>query len=345
MARKDRVIKLNELVKMRTLVTGGAGFIGSHLVDALLLENHEVVVIDDLSTGRVDNLSRAKSNKNLNIFDASITEKEKISECFQEIDWVFHLAGLADIVPSISNPENYFRVNSLGTMNVLELSRRNGIKRFIYAASSSCYGIPKLCPTPESSIIQVEYPYALTKYLGEECVLHWGKVYDLPVVSLRLFNVYGPRSRTTGTYGAVFGVFLAQKINGKPLTVVGDGKQLRDFTFVSDVVNAFLKAADSKVRQQIFNVGSGSPQSVNRLVELLDCKDIEYIPKRPGEPDCTHADVSKIKEYLGWEAKTSFPSGVKIMLDNLKDWENAPLWTSDTIKKETEDWFSKLSDS
>ena len=230
-------------------------------------------------------------------------------------------------------------------MNVLELSRNNGVKRFIYAASSSCYGIPKLYPTPESSDIQVEYPYALTKYLGEECVLHWGKVYDLPVISLRLFNVYGPRSRTTGTYGAVFGVFLAQKINNKPLTVVGDGTQLRDFTFVSDVVSAFLNAADSTVRQEIFNVGSGSPQSVNRLVELLECEDIEYIPKRPGEPDCTHADVSKIKEILGWEAKFSFSSGVKIMLDNLKDWENAPLWTSDTIKKETEDWFSKLSDS
>ena len=330
---------------MNTLVTGGAGFIGSHLVDALLLQNHKVIVIDDLSTGRLENLSEVKSNKNLQIVDESITEKEKISEYFSNIDWVFHLAGLADIVPSISNPENYFRVNSLGTMNVLELSRNNGVKRFIYAASSSCYGIPKLYPTPESSDIQVEYPYALTKYLGEECVLHWGKIYDLPVISLRLFNVYGPRSRTTGTYGAVFGVFLAQKINNKPLTVVGDGTQLRDFTFVSDVVNAFLNAADSTVRQEIFNVGSGSPQSVNRLVEILECEDIEYIPKRPGEPDCTHADVSKIKEILGWEAKFSFSSGVKIMLDNLKDWENAPLWTSDTIKKETEDWFSKLSDS
>ena len=330
---------------MNTLVTGGAGFIGSHLVDALLLQNHKVIVIDDLSTGRLENLSEVKSNKNLQIVDESITEKEKISEYFSNIDWVFHLAGLADIVPSISNPENYFRVNSLGTMNVLELSRNNGVKRFIYAASSSCYGIPKLYPTPESTDIQDEYPYALTKYLGEECVLHWGKVYDLPVISLRLFNVYGPRSRTTGTYGAVFGVFLAQKINNKPLTVVGDGTQLRDFTFVSDVVNAFLNAADSTVRQEIFNVGSGSPQSVNRLVELLECEDIEYIPKRPGEPDCTHADVSKIKEILGWEAKFSFSSGVKIMLDNLKDWENAPLWTSDTIKKETEDWFSKLSDS
>jgi len=328
---------------MKTLVTGGAGFIGSHLVDALLSENHEVVVIDDFSTGRSDNLSKAKTYKNLAIIDASITEKEEISEYFYNIDWVFHLAGLADIVPSISNPENYFRVNSLGTMNVLELSRRNDIKSFIYAASSSCYGIPKLYPTSESSIIQVEYPYALTKYLGEECVLHWGKIYDLPVVSLRLFNVYGPRSRTTGTYGAVFGVFLAQKINGKPLTVVGDGTQLRDFTFVSDVVDAFLKAAESQVKQEIFNVGSGDPQSVNRLVELLDCKNVEHIPKRPGEPDCTHADVSKIKNFLGWEAKISFSSGVKIMLDNLKDWKNAPLWTSETIKKETADWFLKLS--
>ena len=164
----------------------------------------------------------------------------------KNIDWIFHLAAKADIVPSIEEPRGYFDTNVMGTLNVIEGCRNIKIKKFIYIASSTCYGIPKRYPTNESSKIITKFPYALTKYFGEQLVLHWGEIYRIPVVSLRCFNIYGTRSRTSGAYGAVIGVFLAQKLKKKPLTIVGDGKQKRDFTFVKDVVDAIIKTAKSK---------------------------------------------------------------------------------------------------
>lgn len=278
---------------MKALVTGGAGFIGSHLVDLLLENQFEVTVLDNFSTGRAFNLNHVKEKIDLVECDLSI--QEDWIKKFQSVDYVFHLAALADIVPSIQNPEGYFQSNVTGTLNVLQASRHYGVKRFVYAASSSCYGIPELYPTPETSPILPQYPYALTKRMGEELVMHWAQVYKFPALSLRFFNVYGPRSRTSGTYGAVFGVFLAQKLAGKPFTVVGDGKQTRDFTYVQDVAEAVFAAAQSDKVGEIYNVGSGATISVNRIVELLK-GEVTYIPKRPGEPDSTFADIAKIKK-------------------------------------------------
>ena len=260
---------------------------------------------------------------------------------FQDIDWVFHLAALADIVPSIQMPMQYHRSNVDGTFAVLEASRAAGVKRFVYAASSSCYGIPDQYPTPETAEARPQYPYALTKYVGEQYVMHWAQVYKLPCVSLRLFNVYGPRSRTSGTYGAVFGVFLAQKLAGKPFTVVSDGSQTRDFTFVTDVAEAFVMAARSDLAGEIMNVGSGNHYSVNRLVELLGGEKV-HIPKRPGEPDCTFADIRKINDLLGWMPRTTFEDGVAVMLENIDYWRAAPVWTADGIRTATADWFKYL---
>jgi UDP-glucose 4-epimerase len=328
--------------KKRTVVTGGAGFIGSHLVDRLLTDGHQVTVIDNFVTGRPENLAHQKDNPHLSILKANVVDNDVLREQFKDTDWVFHLAALADIVPSIQRPQEYFRTNVDGTFSVLEAAREAGIKKLIYAASSSCYGIPDIYPTPETAEIRTEYPYALTKFLGERLVLHWGKVYKLPAVSLRFFNVYGPRSRTTGAYGAVFGVFLAQKLHGEPFTVVGDGKQTRDFTFVTDVADACAKAAESNVCCDVFNIGSGNTYSVNHLVQLLG-GEVTYIPKRPGEPDSTQADITKIKKALGWEPHVSFEEGVKIMLNHIQDWKNAPLWTPQKINKATEDWFRYLA--
>lgn len=326
----------------KAIVTGGAGFIASHLVDKLLEEGYFVLVLDNFSTGRPENLKHHKKNKNLKIVKADIVDFVKILPYFKGIDQVFHLAALADIVPSIVNPSSYYRSNVNGTFNVVEAARLEKVKKLVYAASSSCYGIPDAYPTKETAQIRPQYPYALTKYLGEQLVLHWGHVYKLPVISLRLFNVYGPRSRTSGTYGAVFGVFLAQKLNNKPFTVVGDGRQTRDFVFVTDVANAFFMAANANCRQEVMNVGSGNTYSVNRLVELLGGK-AKYIPKRPGEPDCTFADITKINKLLGWKSKVSFEKGVKIILSNIEYWRNAPVWTPKTIGHATKDWFKYLS--
>jgi UDP-glucose 4-epimerase len=259
----------------------------------------------------------------------------------ESCDWFFHLAGRADLVPSIVNPEDYFQVNVEGTFRALQLARELGVKRFLYAASSTCYGIPDTYPTPESTPCKPEHPYALTKLMGEEMVMHWHRVYQLPAVSLRLFNVYGPRSRTTGAYGAVFGVFLRQKLAGVPFTVVGDGSQTRDFTFVSDVASAFVATAKSNISGEIMNVGSGHTYAVNRLVELLG-GDKTYIPRRPGEPDCTFADTAKIRACVGWQPSVPLEQGVARMLEVIDDWRDAPLWNQSTIAEATADWFKHL---
>lgn len=326
---------------MKCLVTGGAGFIGSHLVELLLAQGHEVTVLDNLSSGRMRNLSSVELNSNFKFIEADIRDFLVISPAFDGIDWVFHLAGLADIVPSIEMPEQYYSTNVTGTFNVLECAKAHAVRRVVYAASSSSYGIPDEYPTKESSPIKPQYPYALTKYMGEELLLHWTQVYGIPALSLRLFNVYGTRSRTTGAYGAVFGVFLAQKLNHRPLTVVGDGTQTRDFTYVTDVANAFYIAAQSNLSGQALNVGSGNCYSVNRLVELLGGA-IEYIPKRPGEPDCTFANVEKITKLLGWRPQVPFEDGVAKMLANIENWRDAPVWDQDSIQKATQSWFKYL---
>ncbi len=326
----------------RTLVSGAAGFIGSHLCERLINDGHEVVGIDNLSVGRMSNIEHLDKNK-FTFFNADIERYgDKIEELFTGIDWFFHLAARADIVPSIVDPYEYHRSNVTGTVRVLEAARAKKVKRFIYAASSSCYGIPDEYPTKETADIRPEYPYALTKYLGEQCVMHWDKVYDLPCVSLRLFNVYGPRSRTAGTYGAVFGVFLSQIYHGKAPTIVGDGRQSRDFTFVTDVVDAFVRAAESDIRGEVFNVGTGQPKSINYLVECLGAKIVEFIPERPGEPKCTHADSSKINLWLDWSHSTQFEEGVKSMLEHINDFRDAPLWTAEKIKDATAVWFQHL---
>ena len=324
---------------MKSLVTGGAGFIGSHLVDGLLALGHEVVVLDNFSTGRPENLSHVKGK--VNLVECDISVPGDWIQYLNGVDWVFHLAALADIVPSIQRPDPYFRANVDGTFNILQASASAGVGRFVYAASSSCYGIPDNYPTAETAEIRPQYPYALTKRLGEELVMHWAQVYKLPAVSTRFFNVYGTRSRTSGTYGAVFGVFLAQKLKGQPFTVVGDGTQTRDFTYVTDVVRALIAAAESDKVGKIYNIGSGKTVSVNRLVELLGGEKI-HIPKRPGEPDCTFADIREISRDLGWRPTVSIEEGVAEVLKNIDYWRNAPVWTPESIASATQDWFKYL---
>ena len=323
----------------KILVTGGAGFIGSHLVNELLEEGHNVIVLDNFSTGRTQNLDHVADK--IQLVECDISRTGTWQDLFINVDWIFHLAALADIVPSIENPDNYYQSNVNATFNVLEACRKHDIKKIIYSASSSCYGIPDEYPTSETAEIRPQYPYALTKYLGEQLVLHWCQVYNLPAVSLRFFNVYGPRSRTSGTYGAVFGVFLAQKLAGKPFTVVGDGTQTRDFTFVSDVVEAIIAAAECDVSGEIINIGSDNTYSVNRLVELLG-GDVVHIPKRPGEPDCTWADISKAKQLLHWQPKVNLEEGVGILLENIDYWREAPVWDKESIAMATEKWFKYL---
>ena len=325
---------------MKILVTGGAGFIGSHLVEELVKKKNEVLVLDNFTTGHLDNLSHIKSK--VKIIKKDIRKYDEILRFFKDVNKVFHLAALADIVPSIKNPNYYYETNVSGTLNVIRACLEHNVKKIIYTASASCYGASCKIPTSEEEKINPEYPYALTKRMGEEIIMHWGKIYKLNVTSLRLFNVYGPRSRTSGTYGAMFGVFLAQKLSNKPFTIVGNGNQSRDFTFVNDVVNAMILASNTyKTNNMILNVGSGKPTRINKIIKLLKGSHVN-IPKRPGEPYSTFANINKIKKILNWRPEISIEKGIKILLNNINYWKKAPIWTPNKIKKETKLWFKYL---
>lgn len=325
----------------RSLVTGAAGFIGSHMVDLLLKEGHEVIGLDNLSRGNISNLEEAKKNSNFSFIEKDICEPFVNNSQLDNLDYIFHFAGIGDIVPSIDSPTPYILNNVYGTSNILELARSSKyLKRFVYAASSSCYGDEPETPTNESSTINPQYPYALSKYLGEEEVLHWGQVYNLPVSSVRIFNAYGPRSRTNKAYGAVIGVFIKQNLEEKPLTIVGDGNQKRDFIYVTDVANAFLCVALNGSDNEIYNVGANEPITINHLADLIG-GERNHIPDRPGEPRCTWADNKKLKA-LGWNPQVSFDDGIAIILENKNFWKDAPLWDEESIKTETKNWFKYL---
>jgi UDP-glucose 4-epimerase len=323
------------------IVTGGAGFIGSHMVDALLERGFVVRVIDNMVGGREDNLAQHAANPDLTLECRDVRSFAPDDALFHGANYVIHFAGIGDIVPSIERPLDYMSTNVQGTVHMLECARNAGVAKFVYAASSSCYGLASV-PTREDHPINTGYPYALSKYQGEQAAFHWHQVYKLPVNSVRIFNAYGTRSRTSGAYGAVFGVFLRQKLAGTPYTVVGDGTQSRDFLYVTDVALAFLAAAQTPQTGRIYNLGAGNPQSVNRLVELLG-GEVAYIPKRPGEPDSTWADISRITQELDWKPRVSFEQGVGNIVANIDYWRNAPLWNPDSIAHATKTWFQFMS--
>ena len=326
-----------------SVVTGGAGFIGSHLVDVLVENGHAVRVIDDLSGGHISNIAHYQDDERVDFNHLDINSIEPGNPLFQDVDFCFHLAGIGDIVPSIERPIDYMEINVQGTVKVLEACRHAGVSKLIYASSSSCYGIADT-PTDEQHAIKPEYPYALSKFLGEQAVFHWHKIYGLKANAICIFNAYGTRVRTTGAYGAVFGVFFKQKLANKPFTVVGDGEQTRDFIYVTDVARAFLAAAIADTEGQRYNIGNSNPQSINKLVRLIGQNDVVYIPKRPGEPNSTHANIDKALSELDWAPKVSFEDGVKTMMNEIGHWKDAPLWDEQSIKVATQKWFEYLGD-
>ena len=312
------------------------------MVDLLVDQGFGVRIIDNMIGGREENLLQHKNNPDVILEQKDIRDYGSHDILFKNAKYIMHFAGIGDIVPSIEKPYEYMSVNVLGTVNMLECARNAGVEKFVYAASSSCYGLAKT-PTTEDHHIETRYPYALSKYQGEQAALHWSNVYKLPVNTVRIFNAYGTRSRTSGAYGAVFGVFLKQKLTNKPFTIVGDGSQKRDFLYVSDVAKAFFMVAKTNLSGRIYNLGANNPQSINYLTELLGGPKV-YIPKRPGEPDCTWADISRIKNELGWSPQVSFERGVQIILDNINYWKDAPLWEANSISEATKTWFKFMQD-
>lgn len=288
---------------MKYIVVGGAGFIGSNLVDLLIKEGHEVSVIDNLSTGKEENL-----NKKAELFIVDISFKDnisKITEIMDGADSVFHLAALARVQPSIENPHDFNKANVDGTLNILTAARDAKVRRVIYSASSSAYGNAKIFPTPEDHPTDPLSPYGLQKLIGEQYCRVFYHCYGLETVSLRYFNVFGERQSLEGAYKLVMGIFAEQRLKGKPLTITGNGEQRRDFTYVGDVVRANLLASQSPLvgKGEVLNIGNGDNRSINEIANLIGGPK-EYIEKRL-EPEQTLADNTKAKDLLGWIPTTT----------------------------------------
>ncbi|MBN1778803.1 MAG: SDR family oxidoreductase [Candidatus Buchananbacteria bacterium] len=291
---------------MKALVTGGAGFIGSNLTDELISQGYEVTVLDNLSTGKEENL-----NPKARFVKADITNLEEIKPHFIGIDYVFHCAALPRVQLSIEDPITSHNININGTLNVLLAAKEAKVKRLVYSASSSAYGDASVMPLTENLLPAPMSPYGLQKYVGEHYARLFSLLYGLETVSLRYFNVYGPRMAFTGAYTTVIAVFLKQNKEDKKLTITGDGTQTRDFTFVTDVVRANIAAATStKVGQgQVINVGAGDNHTVNEVAAKISA-DSEHIAARI-EPHDTLADTSKAKELLDWQPEINFDAGIE----------------------------------
>ena len=305
---------------MKYIVTGGAGFIGSNLVDTLLARsNNKVIVIDDFSEGKQENLSQHDLNPNLTVVKRSVesfdTESMSIDDIkiFDGVDTVFHLAAKARVQPSIDDPDSFHKSNVTGTFNMLRCAQLNSVRRFVFSSSSSVYGDTDILPTPERSEKNPISPYAVNKLIGEEYCRTFSKVYEIETVCLRYFNVYGERQSLTGGYRLVMGIFAQNRLEGKPLTIFGDGEQRRDFTYVRDVVRANLLASSSNLvgHGDCINIGNGDNRSVNELADLIGGEK-EYGPSVL-EPKATLADNNKARNLLGW-----------LPTVNLEDW--VPGW-------------------
>lgn len=291
---------------MKYLVTGGAGFIGSNLVDVLLAAGHEVIVLDNLSTGKKENL-----NPRAEFVQVDIADFEAIKSFFIGIDGVFHVAALPRIPRSIEAPQETHQANVVGTLNVLVAARDAKVKRVVYSASSSAYGNQPKLPVTEDMQPEPLNPYALQKLTGEYYAKLFWDIYKLETVSLRYFNVYGPRMASDGAYATVIGVFLRQKMAGEPLTVTGDGQQTRDFTHVSDVVRANILAMQSNTagHGEVINIGAGSDKSVNEVARMIGGNKVN-LPARPGEIARNRADISLAGKLLGWKPEMDLISSV-----------------------------------
>lgn len=315
---------------MKALVTGGAGFIGSHLVALLLERDHQVVVVDDLSGGRVDHLDGALERYGFLLRIVDMLDAESLSDCFSGVDWVFHLAARSNAEEARGRPARALESHVQATLQVLECARHFRLKSFVYAASASCYGAAPPLPTPETAPAAPADPLAVTKHMGEQLVLEWSRLYALPAVSLRLFDVYGTRAPLGPSSGSVAAVFLAQRAASAPLTIAGDGAQTRDFVHVDDVCRAMLAAAERGVAGEAINVGSGVGTSVRRLAELVGGPTVTA-PARPNDVRHRVADIRRARRLLDWRPEISIEEGIRGLLHQLEAWQDAPVWTPESL--------------
>lgn len=293
-------------------VFGGAGFIGSNLVDELMTQGHEVTVFDNFSEGKLENLKRWKGHDRITVVRGDIRDYDLVRRVSDRKDWVFHLAAMSRIQPSITDPLLAFSQNYMGTANVLEAARQGGVKRVVYSASSSAYGLKNQLPNVEDMPTDCLNAYSLSKKGGEELCDLYDKLYGLSTCALRYFNVYGPRHQEEGSYATVIAIFRRQRRLGQPMTIVGDGEQRRDFTFVGDVVRANMMAAMNFEAKGIYNIGTNTNYSVNELADMIGGERVN-IPPRLAEARYTLASNGKAEDVLGWRPAVSLKQGLMIL--------------------------------
>lgn len=319
MSRDTNISRSNGTKK--AVVTGGAGFIGSHLAEALSARGYQVVILDDLSTGKKENIEHLLKEENAELVEGSITELPLLQELFQGVHYVFHQAALPSVPRSIKHPQAAHEVNATGTLNVLLAARDNSVRKVVYASSSSVYGDKPTLPKTEDMLPEPQSPYAVSKLVGEYYCRVFHQVYALPSICLRYFNVYGPRQDPNSEYAAVIPRFIQRISEGNPPVIFGDGQQTRDFTFVSDVVEANILAAESKL-VGIFNIGKGESASIDQLARLItkligvDVKPIKVEP-RPGDVMHSLADISQARRF-GYRPKYSLEEGLKQSLKEFR---------------------------
>ena len=302
---------------MKALVTGGAGFIGSHIVESLCKDSRikKIIILDNLSTGKKKNLKSIIKSKKIKFIKIDILKLNQIRKYFRKVAIVFHLAGNVAVLPSMLNPKKFLDNNLIGTSNVLDSMRHHKVKKIIYAASSSCYGNQGRALIKENNSINLESPYAFSKYSAEQLIIFLSKINKFNFVSLRLFNVYGPRSNNNGNYASVISIFLKQKKNNRKLTIVGKGNQSRDFIYVEDVVEAFKKASLSNIKNQVFNLGTGKAVTINQVAKLIGGKK-KYISTRNGDIKYSQANILKITNKLNWKPKKNLYYNLNKMIKN-----------------------------
>ena len=307
----------------RVLVTGGTGFIGSHLVDELMSRDFDVVVLDDLSSGKRDNLSQHLGEPGFCLVEGDVRNSADVRKALDGVDVVFHLAAIVSVDFSVKNPLLVNEVNVDGTLNVLRESLKAGVKRFVYASSCAVYGDPVRLPIDEEHLTRPMSPYAVTKLAGEHYCRVFYEVYALETVCLRFFNVYGPR-QVTGPYSGVIVKFIDRLKRGEEPIIYGNGEQTRDFVFVEDVVDACLRAMRRKnCVGEVINVGTGIETSINKLAnvlaELFNLRDVKFVYAKPQAGDIRRscADSSKAERMLGYKPKASLREGLTILLREL----------------------------
>ena len=295
----------------RVVVTGGAGFIGSHLCERLLELGYAVRVLDNLSQGRRDWVPPA-----VELIEGDIVDLALCHKVCEGAVGVFHTAAMSKVAPSIDQIEFCTEQNVLGTQNVLIAARDAKVRKVVYSASSTYYG-NGAPPQSEEILPQCLNPYALSKYVGEQYCELFTRLYGLPTISLRYFNVYGPRQPSEGAYALVLGIFLRQRLAGEPLVIHGTGAQRRDFVHVRDVVAANIRAFESNVQGTVLNVGSGTNISIQELADMIS-SDQTYMPRRAGDADITLADLTRIADTLNWQPEISLEQGLREMMTWVK---------------------------